>query len=56
MNKHVASENVYQIFEYFCKYCGCDLVYDPIEKEFIAYIMFNECISDEEKIIKDLLE
>lgn len=56
MNKHEPSQNCRGLFTFFCKYCGADLVYDSIGEEFIAYIMFDECISDDEKMIKDLLE
>jgi hypothetical protein len=56
MNSHEPKPNVSDLFTYTCKYCDIDLVFDSISREFIGYIMFDECISDEEKIIKDLLE
>lgn len=40
-----------------CKYCGVSLVADIVKSEYFAYNnFFQECISDDEKIIKDLLE
>ncbi len=39
-----------------CKYCNKEIIWDAIASEYIAYFMFDECLSDEEKIIKDLLE
>lgn len=46
----------YDLFGCICKYCDRDLVFDCIAQEYILYFMHEECISDDEKVIKDLLE
>jgi hypothetical protein len=57
MNKHEPKpHNVKGLFTQICKYCGRDIVFDSLSREFVSYFMFEECISDDEKIIKDLLE
>lgn len=43
---------------FICKYCSiCFSVYDPhANMEDVNYVKKQNCISDNEKIIKDLLE
>lgn len=56
--KHWPNERKGNVLRQYCKYCNKRIVYDMNNQKFVASFINigNECISDEEKIIKDLLE
>lgn len=53
-SEHWPNENIWFYPE--CKYCGCNLAYDSISRQYVGFPINIMCISDEEKMIKDLLE